>query len=138
MCYGCELKSTLGEKTMDEYLDIRCDYGVMNAEMTELLNRMLAFEKTITNREQRKAWHATRARLAQAKKIAGERIAKELIQKDLTPSILSVELERLMDPDVNKEMRTKLRDIAAKLGPGGTSERAASAILRLIASQRSD
>ena len=70
--------------------------------------------------------------------IAGERIAKELIQKDLTPSILSVELERLMDPDVNKEMRTKLRDIAAKLGPGGTSERAASAILRLIASQRSD
>lgn len=72
MCYGCELKSTLGEKTMDEYLDIRCDYGVMNAEMTELLNRMLAFEKTITNREQRKAWHATRARLAQAKKIAGE------------------------------------------------------------------
>ncbi|MBP6421590.1 MAG: hypothetical protein KA271_01725 [Propionivibrio sp.] len=72
MCYGCELKSTLGEKTMEEYLDIRCDYGVMNAQMTELLNRMLSFEKTITDREQRKAWHATRKRVLLAKKLAGE------------------------------------------------------------------
>ena len=45
MCYVCELKRTIGDKTLDEYLSIRCDYGAMNAQMTELLSRMLAFER---------------------------------------------------------------------------------------------
>jgi hypothetical protein len=76
MCYGCELKSTLGEKTMYEYLDIRYDYAVMNGHITALLDQLLAFEKTITDCEQRKAWHATRARLAKAKKIAGEAMSQ--------------------------------------------------------------
>ncbi|MFA5921191.1 MAG: hypothetical protein WC856_07850 [Methylococcaceae bacterium] len=76
MCYGCELKSTLGIKTTDEYLDIRCDYELMNGKMNDLLAHMLAFEKTITDSDQRKAWHATRKRMLLAKKMDGEAMSK--------------------------------------------------------------
>lgn len=73
MCYGCELKTTLGgDKAMDEYLEIRGDYNYLNARISALLERMLALERTITDREQRAAWHATRKRMALAKKMAGE------------------------------------------------------------------
>jgi hypothetical protein len=76
MCYGCEIKSTLGDNTMDKYLDIRSDYGIINSSITELLKRMLAFEQTIVDRDQRKAWHATRKRMLLAKKMAGEAMSK--------------------------------------------------------------
>ncbi len=76
MCYGCELKTTLGDKTMDEYLDVRVDYERMNDKMNDLLAHMLAFERTITDREQRKAWHATRKRMLMAKKMAGEAMSQ--------------------------------------------------------------
>jgi hypothetical protein len=76
MCYGCEIESTLGDNTMDEYLDIRSDWGIINSSITELLKRMLAFEQTIVDRDQRKAWHATRKRMLLAKKMAGEAMSK--------------------------------------------------------------
>lgn len=65
--------------------------------------------------------------------IAGKRLAKELIQDDLTPDTLATELLRLLQPDVNAEMREELRIAADKLGHGGASKRAAEAIIKLIA-----
>jgi lipid-A-disaccharide synthase len=64
--------------------------------------------------------------------IAGTRAAKELIQQDFTPEILSEELFRLLDPAVNSQVRAELRTAAAKLGQGGASKRAADVILILI------
>lgn len=62
--------------------------------------------------------------------IAQERLAKELIQDDFTPETLSAELFRLLEPDINKEMREKLKKVTDTLGHGGASKRAAQAILR--------
>jgi lipid-A-disaccharide synthase len=62
--------------------------------------------------------------------IAGERLATELIQQDLTPDRLCNELARLLDPQINSDMRVRLADAAAKLGQGGASKRAAAAILK--------
>ncbi len=64
--------------------------------------------------------------------IAGERIAKELIQNDLTAAALSAELCRLLQPEVNARMRADLHSAAEKLGEGGASERAARAILDVV------
>ncbi len=64
--------------------------------------------------------------------IADDRIVTELIQNDLTPETLSNELEGLLKPEANAEMRENLRKAADKLGGGGTSERAARSILEII------
>lgn len=64
--------------------------------------------------------------------IAGERLAKELIQNNFTGETLSDEIIRLMQPDVNAEMRVRLKETADKLGQGGASDRAAKSILKLI------
>ena len=64
--------------------------------------------------------------------IAGERIAKEMIQNEFTAGTLSTEIFRLLEPDVNALMRQRLKQAADKLGYGGASKRAAEAILRLI------
>lgn len=64
--------------------------------------------------------------------IAGERLAAELIQHDFTARSLSDELLRLLEPNANAEMRTKLKAAADKLGEGGASRRAAEAILKLV------
>jgi lipid-A-disaccharide synthase len=61
--------------------------------------------------------------------IAGERVAKELIQDDFTPELLAAELERILEPDVNADLQTRLAAATDKLGHGGASERAAKAIL---------
>ncbi len=68
--------------------------------------------------------------------IAGERVANELIQDDLTAETLSAELFRLLEPESNSDVRSRLRVAADKLGHGGASKRAAEAIVKLIA-QRS-
>ncbi len=62
--------------------------------------------------------------------IAEERIAKELIQKDFTAQTLSDELLRLLQPETNKKMRKKLKEVTVKLGKGGAARRAAEAIMR--------
>ncbi len=64
--------------------------------------------------------------------IAGKRVTRELIQNELTGKILSDELLRLLEPDVNTAMRVELKIAADKLGHGGASKRAAEAILNLI------
>ncbi|MBK8304773.1 MAG: hypothetical protein IPK98_15770 [Chloracidobacterium sp.] len=64
--------------------------------------------------------------------IAGERLAKELIQNDFTAQTLVDEITRLLQPDVNAEMRVRLKETADKLGYGGASKRAAEAILKIV------
>ncbi len=65
--------------------------------------------------------------------IAGKRVARELIQDEFTAESLSAELLRLLEPEANAAMRAELKIAADKLGRGGASKRAASAILHLIA-----
>ena len=69
--------------------------------------------------------------------IAEKRLAKELIQDDLTPEHLAEELFRLLKPDVNAEFREELKTAVDKLGHGGASKRAAAAILALADEQDS-
>lgn len=64
--------------------------------------------------------------------IAGERVATELIQADLTETSLAEELGRILEPVLNTKLRKKLKDAASKLGTGGASKRAARAIIREI------
>ncbi|MGI8786241.1 MAG: lipid-A-disaccharide synthase [Pyrinomonadaceae bacterium] len=61
--------------------------------------------------------------------VARERIAAELIQEEFTAESLSEELFRLLDSQVNKAMREKLKEITETLGHGGAARRAAEAIL---------
>lgn len=64
--------------------------------------------------------------------IAGERLAKEMIQGDFTAQTLADEINRLLQPEVNAEMRVRLKETADKLGHGGASKRAAEAILKIV------
>lgn len=64
--------------------------------------------------------------------IAEERLARELIQNDLTPKTLADELFRLLEPQTNGAMRERLRLATEKLGRGGASKRAAEAILSFL------
>jgi lipid-A-disaccharide synthase len=61
--------------------------------------------------------------------IAEKRIVKEMIQEDFTKEDLANELFRLLDEKENKKMREKLSEITEKLGDGGSSKRAAKAVL---------
>lgn len=70
--------------------------------------------------------------------IAGDRVATELIQHDLTATRLATELVRLLDLDVNSAMRNRLKAAAERLGPGGASKRAAEAIIGFLDKTRSD
>lgn len=63
--------------------------------------------------------------------IAGERVANEYIQDDFTPRTLSDELQRLLEPEENSRVRSKLQAATDRLGHGGASKRAAEAILDL-------
>ena len=67
--------------------------------------------------------------------IAEERIVKEIMQDEFTPEALAHEIERLLEPAVNKEVRAKLHDAAEKLGQGGASKRAAEAIMAVARGQ---
>jgi lipid-A-disaccharide synthase len=64
--------------------------------------------------------------------VAGERLAAELMQDDFTPARLAAELLKLLDAEQNAAMRARLRAVAARLGAGGASTRAADAVLRAV------
>ncbi|HSL54664.1 MAG TPA: lipid-A-disaccharide synthase [Pyrinomonadaceae bacterium] len=64
--------------------------------------------------------------------VAGKEIATELMQDDLTSENLVKELLKLLEPDVNKQTREHLRNVAQKLGAPGGSERAAYLIVQSI------
>ncbi|MEZ5344564.1 MAG: lipid-A-disaccharide synthase [Pyrinomonadaceae bacterium] len=60
--------------------------------------------------------------------IAQKRVAKELIQFELTPDTVGDELFRLLEPETNKRIRNSLANVSRSLGKGGASARAAEAI----------
>ena len=64
--------------------------------------------------------------------VAGEEIATELMQKDLTGENLTAKLLELLDPAKNKAMRDRLHEVAHKLGEPGASSRAADLILNFL------
>ncbi len=64
--------------------------------------------------------------------IARERLARELIQNDFTSAALAAELFRLLEPEINKRMRERLKETADALGGGGASKRAAEYTLNFI------
>jgi lipid-A-disaccharide synthase len=67
--------------------------------------------------------------------IAGERLAKELIHENFNTETLSKELFNLLESDTNSLMRKRLFQVKKSLGEGGTSERAAKAILNLLSNK---
>jgi lipid-A-disaccharide synthase len=64
--------------------------------------------------------------------VAGSEIAKELMQDELTGENLSSELLALLEPQLNKEVRARLRDVREKLGAPGASQRAAELIVKFL------
>ena len=64
--------------------------------------------------------------------VAGEELATELMQKDLTGENLTRRLLQLLDPETNKAMRERLQEVAHKLGEPGASSRAAELILKFL------
>ena len=64
--------------------------------------------------------------------IADDRIVTELMQNELNGEKLAAELLALLDEDRNAAMRTRLHEVAEKLGEGGASRRAAEAILEAL------
>ena len=62
--------------------------------------------------------------------IAGETVAPELIQDDLTPgAVAEAVLTLLRDPERAKQARVALARVRERLGSAGASQRAAQAIL---------
>lgn len=65
--------------------------------------------------------------------IAGEKVAPELIQFDMTPARLADTIHRLFhDPAARATMKEKLKQIKRKLGDGHAAERAARIVIQTI------
>lgn len=64
--------------------------------------------------------------------IAGKRLAKELIQGDLTPENLGGELLGLLQPESNREFRSELKAAVEKLGKNDASKHAAKVIMEFM------
>ena len=66
--------------------------------------------------------------------IAGRRAVPELIQNDFTPKRVAAEVLRLLNnPAARESLRRELAEVREQLGPPGAVDRAADAIIRLIA-----
>jgi len=98
---------------------------------------LLGTPMVIGYRESRINWH-TLGRLITAEHyglvnlIAGERLVTELMQNDLNGERLAAELEALLQPQRNNEVRSNLLRVTSQLGNGGASTRAAKRILEFI------
>jgi len=64
--------------------------------------------------------------------VAGQEIATELMQDDLTGENLTRKLLELLDPETNRTMRERLHEVAHRLGEPGASSRAADLILDFL------
>ncbi len=98
---------------------------------------LLATPLVVVYKESALNWH-TLGRLIRVEHfglvnlIAGERVAPELMQNELTGESLANELLALLNPERNASTRSRLRAAAARLGEGGASLRAADAVLRAV------
>ena len=61
--------------------------------------------------------------------VAGQRVVTELMQDDLNGEKVARELLSLLNEKQNREMRTRLNEVARQLGEGGASERAAEFVI---------
>jgi lipid-A-disaccharide synthase len=68
--------------------------------------------------------------------VAGERIVTELMQNALSGESLAGEVLSLLEAERNSALRLRLAEVAALLGDGGASRRAAERILEAIESWR--
>ena len=67
---------------------------------------------------------------AMANLIAGDRVVPEVIQRELTPERVAVEVGALLDSPTRRErMRDGLAEVRRRLGEPGASARAAAAVL---------
>jgi lipid-A-disaccharide synthase len=57
--------------------------------------------------------------------VAGRRLAPELLQEEVNPHRLGLELERLLDPQIAAEMRASFLEVRAHLGEPGAAGRVA-------------
>lgn len=64
--------------------------------------------------------------------VAGKSLAKEMLQFDFTSEALAEELQRLLQPDVNRVFRNELREAMSKLVSESPSEVAARSIGKLL------
>ena len=64
--------------------------------------------------------------------VAGERVATELMQDDLSGERLATELLLLLDEKRNEDARARLLEVATQLGEGGASERAAIQVIQAL------
>lgn len=64
--------------------------------------------------------------------ILGREIFRELIQEDFNEERLSLEVERLADPDVRSRMASDYVEVRQRLGNGGASERVAARMMESI------
>jgi lipid-A-disaccharide synthase len=70
--------------------------------------------------------------------VAAEKIAVELLQHEFSPEIAASEIQQLLQPPKNAEVREKLAIIREKLGKPGASERAAQIIVDFIKKRSTD
>jgi lipid-A-disaccharide synthase len=102
---------------------------------------LLGTPMVIVYKESAINWHVlgsliTTSHYGLANLIAGERIVTELMQNELNGERLAAELKKLLDPQANTAMRALLRQVTAKLGAGGASQRAAESILKFVGESR--
>lgn len=64
--------------------------------------------------------------------VAGERIVTELMQYELNGERLATELLSLLEEDRNIAMQERLHEVAAELGEGGASRRAAERVVEQV------
>jgi lipid-A-disaccharide synthase len=68
--------------------------------------------------------------------VAGERVATELMQDDLSGERLANELLLLLEKERNEDTRQRLHEVAKQLGEGGASQRAADVVLEALQEQK--
>jgi lipid-A-disaccharide synthase len=64
--------------------------------------------------------------------VAGHEVVTELMQTELNGERLAPELLRVLEPEINQNVRGELRSVSAKLGKAGASQRAAEKILEFL------
>ncbi|MBD0371843.1 MAG: lipid-A-disaccharide synthase [Pyrinomonadaceae bacterium] len=113
------------------------DAAAITSGTATLEAALLNVPQVIVYKESLINWHIlgsliTTAHYGLPNLIAGERLATELIQNDLTAERLAEELLALLDEERNREFRSRLSEATIKLGTGGASLRAADAVLRAV------